>query len=350
MLLAQVTANGWSADRRPQAVGAVDNSRKPLFSDVRLRMLATVAALPLSQAIDEFLSWQELDRHRSPGTITEYRKDLAGFAAFAGGDAGIRDVAELHRDLLRAYQRHLGRLRVRSRAAERPLGIATRHRRLVTLRSFLRFAAREEWLAGDLGSTIDLPRLPERLPKPLEPGVREQLLEALPAGTLAELRDRALFAFLLSTGCRIAEALALDRDELRRERVVVRGKGDRERVVLLTDRARHAVQDYLAARTDDSPALFISFQPASKGTSDNRLTAAGARHICQRVSRELAVSRFHPHQLRHTLGTLLQEAMGDARLTAETLGHRGLGSVAGYTKVSNQRRRDAYEELEARGL
>lgn len=305
------------------------------------------AAIPLSQAIHEFLSWQELDRHRSPGTIREYRKDLAGFAAFAGGDAGVPDVAGIDRDLLRAYQRHLARLTTERGQA---LAVATRQRRLVTLRSFLRFAAREEWLPGDLGTTIDLPHLPERLPKPLEADARDRLLDALPQSTLAEKRDRALLTFLLSTGCRIAEALALDRAALRRDRVTVRGKGDRERVVLVTDRARTAMRDYLSARTDASPALFIGFQPASKHSHDNRLTANGARHICQRVSRELALSPFHPHQLRHTLGTLLQETVGDARLTAETLGHRGLGSVAGYTKVSDRQKRVAYEEMERRGL
>ena len=307
------------------------------------------AAIPLSQAIDEFLSWQELDRHRSPGTIREYRKDLTGFTAFAGGDAGVPDVAGIDRDLLRGYQRHLARLTA-ERGGPRPLAVATRHRRLVTLRSFLRFAAREEWLAGDLGTTIDLPRLPERLPKPLEADTRDRLLDALPRNTLAEKRDRALMTFLLSTGCRIAEALALDRADVRRDRVTVRGKGDRERVVLFTDRARTAMRDYLTARTDASAALFVGFQPASKDLRDNRLTANGARHICQRVSRELALAPFHPHQLRHTLGTLLQETVGDARLTAETLGHRGLGSVAGYTKVSDRKRRAAYEELESQGL
>jgi integrase len=108
---------------------------------------------------------------------------------------------------------------------------------------------------------------------------------------------------------------------------------------------------YLAARGEDpSPALFVSFQPASKGTPDNRLTANGARHICRRVARELSISPFHPHQLRHTLGTLLQETIGDARLTAETLGHRGLGSVAGYTKITDRQRRAAYEAMEGRGL
>jgi site-specific recombinase XerD len=310
------------------------------------------AGIPLSEAIEEFLSWQELDRHRSPGTIREYRRDLDGFAAFAGGDHGVPDVAGIDRDLLRAYQRHLSGLTVQHRrGTARPLAVATRTRRLVSLRSFLRFAAREEWLPGDLGTTIDLPHLPERLPKPLEADARDLLLQALPAGTVAERRDRALLAFLLSTGCRISEALALDRADWRRDRVTVRGKGDRERVVMVTDRARRAMRAYLAARGEDpSPALFVSVQPASKGTPDNRLTANGARHICRQVARELAISPFHPHQLRHTLGTLLQETVGDARLTAETLGHRGLGSVAGYTKITDRQRRAAYDAMEGRGL
>ena len=313
-------------------------------------MAAPPPRIPLSEAIDEFLSWQELDRHRSPGTIREYRRDLDGFAAFAGGDQGVPDVASIDRDLLRAYQRHLARLQVGHRRTAGPLAVATRTRRLVSLRSFLRFSAREEWLPGDLGTTIDLPRLPERLPKPLEADDRDRLLRALPAGTVAEKRDRALIGFLLSTGCRISEALALDRTDWRRDRVTVRGKGDRERVVMVTARAHEAMQGYLAARADPSPALFVSFQPASRGSQDNRLTANGARHICRQVARELEISPFHPHQLRHTLGTLLQEAVGDARLTAETLGHRGLGSVAGYTKITDRRRREAYAVMERAGL
>ena len=115
-------------------------------------------------------------------------------------------------------------------------------------------------------------------------------------------------------------------------------------------KARAAVEDYLNARTDHSPALFIGFQPASKDTTSNRLTVAGAQHICRHLARRLGIPTFHPHQLRHTLGTLLQETMGDARLTADTLGHRGLASVAGYTKITDRRRREAYEQLQRQGL
>jgi integrase/recombinase XerD len=306
--------------------------------------------IPLSQAISEYLSWLELDRGASQRTVVEYKRDLERFSDFVGGDVGVADVAELDRELLRGYQRHLARLKTGRKGSRRPLAVSTRARRLVALRGFMHFAAREEWLPGDLGSTIDVPKLPERLPKPLADEARDELLEALPAETLAQQRDRAFVLFLLSIGVRVAEALRLDRDDWEPDRMRVIGKGDRERTVFVTDKAREAMRLYLDARKDHSPALFIGFQPAKKDSVENRLSVQGAHHICRQLSLRLGIPPFHPHQLRHTLGTFLQETMGDARLTAETLGHRGLASVSGYTKITDARRREAYEQLQQRGL
>lgn len=128
------------------------------------------------------------------------------------------------------------------------------------------------------------------------------------------------------------------------------GKGDRERTVFITEKALQAMEQYLSARTDPSPALFIGFQPARRNSPGNRLTVQGANHVCRQLALRLGIPPFHPHRLRHTLGTFLQETMGDARLTAETLGHRGLASVSGYTKITDARRREAYEQMQRRGL
>ena len=181
--------------------------------------------------------------------------------------------------MIRSYQRSVARLKAEI-GQPRRLAPATRKRRLVSLRSFLRFAAREEWLRGDLGGTIDLPKLAERLPKPLEDAARTKLHRALGGTTVEAKRDRALILLLLSSGARISEVLRLDRDDWAMDRVTVRGKGDRERVLMITDKARDAVDDYLAARDDPSPALFISFQPKVRGKRENRLSDDGARHIC----------------------------------------------------------------------
>jgi integrase len=194
------------------------------------------------------------------------------------------------------------------------------------------------------------PPAPERLPKPLDADDRDRLLDALPAGTLEERRDRALILFLLSTGARISEVLRLDVEDWHPHRMTVIGNGDRERTVTVTAKARQAVEEYLAARDDPSPALFVSFQPKVRGTRKSRLTADGARHVCRQLAAWMGIPPFRPHQLRHTLGTWMQEAMGDARLTAETLGHRRLASVSGYTKITDARRREAYEEMQRRGL
>ena len=302
------------------------------------------AALHLDQAVDEYLAWLELDRHRSPRTVTEYRADLRRFLAFAAA-AGVTHTAVVDRDLVRAYQR---------RVSSQRHSPATRQRRLVALRSFLRFAALEEWTARDLALAIDLPKLPERLPKPLEDVERERLVEELPAATPAEQRDRALVLLLLSTGARISEILRLDRRDWARERLTVLGKGDKERVVTVTARARDAVDEYLAARTDPSPALFIAFHPAARSDAQarraNRLTPRGARYVCTQIAHRLGISDLHPHRLRHTFGTLVQEQLGDARLTAETLGHVGLGSVAGYTKITAARRQAVKASIEDAGL
>src|SRR5947199_146238 len=133
------------------------------------------------------------------------------------------------------------------------------------------------WLELDRHAStgIVVLKLPERLHKPLEAGDRDRLLEALPRDTLGQKRDRALILLLLSTGARISEVLRLNRNDWKPERMWVLGKGDRERIVQVTDKARAAVEDYLTAREDHSPALFIGFQPANKATSSNRLTIAG---------------------------------------------------------------------------
>jgi integrase/recombinase XerD len=303
----------------------------------------TPSAPTLAQAIEEFIDWQALDRGRSPNTVRAYGADLAGFRGFASA-VGVEQLADVDRDLLRAFQSALAR----GGRGRKPLSAPTRHRRLVALRSFLRFCAREEWTADDLGVAIDLPKLPKRLPKPLQAAELERV--ATPAAAAVDepqLRDAALVAFLLSTGCRISEALQLDRADWNRERVIVRGKGDVERTAVITELARAAVERYLATRSDDAPPLFLSYSNARRG---QRLSVRGAEDVCARLGVAHRVTKLHPHRFRHTAGTIVQEELGDPRLTAEFLGHHGLGSVAGYTEVSRRRLDDAADALRERGL
>ena len=302
-------------------------------------------SIPLVQAVREFLDWQALDKGRNPNTVRAYQQDLARFVAYCAA-VQVETLAQVDRVLLRSYQSQLAR-----GTAGVALAAATRHRRLVALRSLLKFCAREEWSPGDLGVTIDLPKLPRRLPKPLDAGELERMTADPAAGDSAtgavDLRDRALVAFLLSTGCRISEALALDRLDWNARSVIVRGKGDVDRSVVITDRARTEVDAYLQAREDGGAALFVSYSPGRVG---RRLSVRGAEAVCTRLGVRNQVTKLHPHRFRHTAGTIVQDELGDPRVTADYLGHHGLGSVAGYTEVSSNRRAQAGEALTRRGM
>jgi site-specific recombinase XerD len=155
---------------------------------------AATQSVPLDQAVEEYLDWQALDKGRSPNTVRAYRQDLDVFLRFAA-DAGVTRLDGVDRELLRGFQSDMARRRGRKPA----LSAATRHRRLVALRSFLKYCAREDWTPGDLGVTIDLPKLPRRLPKPLQDDEVSRVTSDGDASVELDevgLRDRALVASL----------------------------------------------------------------------------------------------------------------------------------------------------------
>jgi site-specific recombinase XerD len=306
-------------------------------------MLAAAAAMALdfSAAADEYLGWLQLEANRSPNTIRAYTHDLRRLAGFLAANGHSLQMDDLRREDLRAYQRHLaGELK----------SPASRARALVAVRSWLRWLAKEELVQKDLSNGITLPKLQERLPKPIEPEELAQLLARLPSETLKQKRDRALVQFLISTGCRISEALALERTEVPRQgnRLIVTGKGNKQRPVYLTADAKAALEDYLLGRTDTSMALFVNYDRSITDDRQRRLTGAGARHIVNRVRKELGAWSFKsPHVARHTTATTLLEVTGgDVRLVQEVLGHANLNTLQGYTKIVDARKQDAYRRYQ----
>jgi site-specific recombinase XerD len=293
--------------------------------------------LALQAAADEYIGWLQLEANRSPNTVRAYQAEIKRLLGFLAGHGHSLEAAQLRHEDLRAFQRHL---------AERLKSPASRARALVAVRSWLRWIAREGMIEKDLSNGITLPKLEQRLPKPIEPDELARLLNALPRDTLLEKRDRALVQFLVSTGCRISEALALDRTDFPRSgnRLVVTGKGAKQRSVYLTGDARAALEDYLTARTDACLALFINFDRSVGDDRGRRLTSAGARYIVKQIRKEVGAWSFKsPHVARHTAATTLLEVTGgDVRLVQEVLGHANLNTLQGYTKIVDSRKQEAY--------
>jgi site-specific recombinase XerD len=293
--------------------------------------------LDLQAAASEYLGWLQLEANRSPNTVRAYESELHKLLGFLAANGHSLVLEDLRHDDLRAYQRHLaGRLK----------SPASRARALVAIRSWLRWVAKEGLIQRDLSNGITLPKLEQRLPKPIDPDELTRLLAALPTKTLPDKRDRAMVQFLISTGCRISEALALDRTDFPRtgNRLIVTGKGSKQRAVYLTTDARGALEDYLAAREDACMALFVNFDRSVPDDRGRRLTAAGARYIVRRIRKQLGAWSFKsPHVARHTAATTLLEVTGgDVRLVQEVLGHANLNTLQGYTKIVDSRKQDAY--------
>src|SRR3982075_2283413 len=293
--------------------------------------------LDLQAAATEYLGWLQLEANRSPNTVRAYQSELQKLIAFLAEKEHSLSLDDLRHDDLRAYQRHLaGRLK----------SPASRARALVAIRSWLRWIAKEGLIERDLSNGITLPKLEQRLPKPIDPDELTRLLGALPTKTMHDKRDRALVQFLISTGCRISEALALDRTDFPRtgNRLVVTGKGSKQRSVYLTADARGALEDYLGSREDASMALFVNFDRAAQDDRSRRLTSAGARFLVRKIRRQLGAWSFKsPHVARHTAATTLLEVTGgDVRLVQEVLGHANLNTLQGYTKIVDSRKQEAY--------
>jgi site-specific recombinase XerD len=298
-------------------------------------------SLDFQAAADEYIGWLQLEANRSPNTVRAYQGELRRLAGFLASRGHSLAMGDLRHEDLRAYQRHL------ATTLKSP---ASRARALVAIRSWLRWLARERLMDNDLSNGITLPRLEQRLPKPLPSDELARLLSSLPAESPLEKRDRALVHFLLSTGCRISEALQLERTDVPRQgnRLIVTGKGAKQRAVYLTDDAKAAVDDYLQARTDTCMALFVNYDRSTPNDLRRRLTPAGARHVVNRLRKELGAWSFKsPHVARHTTATsLLEVTGGDVRLVQEVLGHANLNTLQGYTKIVDSRKQDAYRRYQ----
>jgi site-specific recombinase XerD len=294
-------------------------------------------ALDLQAAATEYLGWLQLEANRSLNTVRAYQSEIRRLIGFLAEHGHSMQLDQLRHEDLRAFQRHL---------AERLKGPASRARALVAIRSWLRWLAKENLIEKDLSNGITLPKLEQRLPKPIDPDELTRLLAALPHETIHDKRDRALVQFLMSTGCRISEALALDRTDFPRSgnRLVVTGKGSKQRTVYLTADARAAIEDYLAVREDACMALFVNFDRSAADDRSRRLTSAGARYIVKQIRTHLGAWSFKsPHVARHTAATTLLEVTGgDVRLVQEVLGHANLNTLQGYTKIVDSRKQEAY--------
>ena len=148
------------------------------------------------------------------------------------------------------------------------------------------------------------------------------------------LRDKALITFLYSTGCRISEALALNRCDVIHDQVVVFGKGRKERTVSINDVARYYLNLYLESRTDNEEALFITLKNAKGKDHPTRLTKGAAEDMFRKLGEKCGIENVHPHRFRRTLCCSLLEKGMPIQEVQVVLGHSNINTTTIYNYVN----------------
>ncbi len=280
---------------------------------------------PIERLKREFLEYLEIEKGRSLSTVANYDHYLGVFLDFAK----IHDANEITDDLMRNYRLWLNRLG--------NLKKRTQNYYLIAFRAFLKYMSKRgiDTLSAD---KIELAKVPERSLDLISSEDLSRLLAAPDVSTLSGLRDRAILELLFSTGLRVSELCSLPRDiNLKLGELSVRGKGEKIRVVFISDDARIAVKNYLDKRQDMDDALFVQDSSKKKVLPKSlRLTTRSVERIIRHYAIKAGISKkVTPHIIRHSFATDLLRNGADLRSVQMLLGHANISTTQIYTHITD---------------
>ncbi|MDE2001635.1 MAG: tyrosine-type recombinase/integrase [Patescibacteria group bacterium] len=296
----------------------------------------------IEQTLKDYLDYLEVEKNRSGKTRENYERYLRAFIR----DAGVARIADITPEAIKRFRVALAR-------NEKHLKKNTQTYYAIAIRNFLKYLVKNDYdaLSPD---KIELPKIPRRQIDIIEYADLERFLSAPPQNTFRGLRDRAILEMLFSTGLRISELCNLDRYiNLDRGEFTVRGKGEKLRVVFLSDRARAAIRNYLEKRSDALEYLFVSL---SKQTSAlkapkvlGKITPRAVQRLVEFYRRKAGIAkRITPHQIRHQFATDLLVNGADLRSVQELLGHSNISTTQIYTHLTNKELKDIHRSFHAR--
>ena len=289
----------------------------------------------IERLLQDYLNYLEIEKNRSPKTSENYKHYLGEFLKFAkiSSPAGITD------GVVREFRLMLAR---------RDIKRITQGYYVIALRNFLKYLAKRD-IKTLSAEKIELPKVPGRQIDTLEYGDLERLLAAPKGDSLRDLRDKAILEMFFSTGLRLAELCALPRwIDLKRGELSVRGKGDKLRVVFISDSAREAIKRYLIKRDSGSSAgdaeekLFVSLDRSGHVIGPVTPRAV-QRLVTARATAAGIPNHIHAHLLRHSFATDLLVNGADLRSVQELLGHANISTTQVYTHLTNKQLREVHK-------
>lgn len=305
-------------------------------------MSHNISMASLSNHIDDFLDYLEVEKHRSTRTRENYAHYLSRFAEFINQDIS---PSKITLPLVRKYRLFLNRFQDQNGNNLKPI---TQNYHIIALRAFLKFLTKQD-IKSLSAEKIELGKAQQRHIDFLNLDELNRIFKAIPQDDKIEhLRNLTILVVLFSTGLRVSELINLKRKDidLKRGEFMVRGKGNKPRVVFLSEEAKELLKKYFARRTDNAEGILI----AHKGHSKHQpLTARSIQRIVEKYAKKAGIiKRVSPHTLRHTMATDLLINGADIRSVQAILGHSSITTTQVYTHITDKQLKEVHRKFHAR--
>ena len=284
----------------------------------------------LTKLKQEFLEYLEIERGRSLKTVANYDRYLRAFIQFAK----VTSLADISADNIRQFRLALNR---------RGLKKNSQNYYLIALRTFLKYLSGREFTVLP-ATAIDLAKTDRKELDLINPPELARLFAAPDLNTILGRRDRAILELLFSTGLRVSELCALNRDslDLTQGEFSIRGKGGKIRLVFISPEAKKALKNHLDHRKDTEEALFTS-------QNNTRLTPRSIERLIHFYAAKAGiVKKVTPHTLRHSFATDLLRNGADLRSVQLLLGHSNISTTQIYTHITDRELRSVHEKFHRR--
>ena len=288
--------------------------------------------------LEDFKTYLEVERNFSTHTTRAYASDVLSFILWL--DTIPVEKADFNK--LREYIYFIQRFEYQK---------TTLSRKIAALRTFYKYLYREHIVETNPAMALNAPKRPKPLPKFLSTEEIENILNHVKITTPAGYRNRVILELLWATGMRISELSGLNLGDLNLENNEIRvfGKGAKERIVLVSNRAKEYLEQYIqTARNLIAPGYPISLDEESPLFINNtgyRLQNKSIRNAIKDIVEELEIQKkVTPHVFRHSFATRLIENGADLRVVQELLGHAGISNTQIYTHVSTKHLKDVYDK------
>jgi len=291
----------------------------------------------------DFLEYLEVEQNRSQKTIANYDHYLTRLSDF-GGEIKISDISP---EFIRKWRLWLNRLGTNT---SDELQKSTQNYHLIALRSFLKYCAKRD-IPALPADKVELARTVRKQVTFLDTDELARLFEQCDVAKINGLRDRAILELLFSSGLRVSELVNLNRDHvnLKRREFMVRGKGQKDRPIFISQESADWIAKYLERRTDNDQALFIRYngrKEVDRSGNYQRLTARSIQRMVARNAKLAGITKHvSPHTLRHSFATDLLMNGADLRSVQALLGHSNIATTQIYTHVTDPHLKSVHEKF-----